>query len=113
MTTTKKLEPLRQIADVILDQRLLALRAANAARHDTERKIASLEVLGGWDDCALQSSAKAEMLYQAWADVRRRDLNLQLAKQTVTKIEAEDAARLAFSRQTALAKLAVQNRLRK
>jgi hypothetical protein len=113
MTLAKKLGPLQQIADVILDQRLLALRAANAARQDTQKKIASLEVPGCWDACSLQSSAKAEMLYQAWADTRRKDLNLHLAKQTVVKIEAEDAARLAFSRHAALSKLAVQKRAQK
>jgi hypothetical protein len=110
MTVSSKINALQQIADVMLDQRLLALRAANTARTETEMKIAALEVPGGWEDCSLQAAGRAELLYQAWADARRKDLNLNLARQTVAKMEAEDAARLAFARHTALQKLALQKR---
>jgi hypothetical protein len=110
MTLAKQLGALGQIADIMLDQRLLALRVANTARTDTQNKLAALDVAATWQDCSLQSSARAEMLYQSWADARRKELNLNLARQTVTKMQAEEAARLAFSRQTALQKLQAHKR---
>ncbi|NJM81760.1 MAG: hypothetical protein HC844_04030 [Tabrizicola sp.] len=45
------------------------------------------------------------MTYQRWADLRRMELNDVIARQTVTWIEAQAEARLAFGRNQALAGL--------
>ncbi len=100
--TKAKLEGLQRLADLVLDQQLLTLRTAQAQREATRTKIAALDHSGDWGTSSLQSNARAEVLYQAWADARRRDLNLLLARQTVAVMTAEDASRTAFGRKTAL-----------
>jgi hypothetical protein len=100
--TKARIDALQQIAALVLDQHLSDLRQANARRDETRRKLAALDQKGGWADCSLQASAKAAMLYQAWADVRRRELNQNLARQTVAVMSAEDASRLAFGRHSVL-----------
>jgi hypothetical protein len=105
MTVSKQLDELRQLSDLMLDQRLLALRGAQAARIETQDRIAALDLPDFADGCALAIAARAALLYQTWADVRRKDLNLTLARQTVAEIEAKDAARTAFSKQRVLASL--------
>jgi hypothetical protein len=106
--TNPKLAALLRIADLVLDQRLAALRSATAKRDDIQRKLAALERTADWTDCNLQASARAEILYQTWADARRRDLNQNLARQMVAVVQAEDASRTAFGRHTALQ--AIKNR---
>jgi hypothetical protein len=89
----------------VLDQRLSGLRHAQAQRDETRHRLAALDQPEVWDECSLQSSARAAMLYQAWADARRRELNLNLARQTIKVINAEEASREAFGRQVALKRI--------
>jgi hypothetical protein len=104
--TDARLQALERIAALLCDQKLLALQQANAARDLTRSRIADLAASPALNDCNLKAAYQAEALYQAWADERRRMLNLQLARQTVAVIQAEDAARGAFGRSIALNKLA-------
>lgn len=105
MKAAKKLEALGRIADAVLDQRLHVLKCAQLARNATKEKILALEQPHDRDTCSLQASARAALLYQAWADIRRKELNLVLARQTVIAMETEADARLAFSRHSALRQL--------
>ena len=105
MSTLKQLAALGRIADLMLDQRLQVLLRAQDARTATKDRIAALEQPQDLDACSLQASVQAQMLYQAWADMRRKDLNLVLAKQTVKVMEVESDARLAFGKQSALRQL--------
>jgi hypothetical protein len=108
--TRTKLQGLQRIADIMLDQQLSGLRQANAAQDETRGKLLALDPVVDWDGCNLQASAQAATLYQAWADIRRRELNLQLARQTAAVLQAQDAARLAFGRSTALTALKSRDR---
>jgi hypothetical protein len=45
------------------------------------------------------------VLYERWAEARRAEINLTLARQTAEWIEARDAARQAFGRADALRRL--------
>jgi hypothetical protein len=100
-----KLKALQSIAELILDHQLLKLRSAAAARDDTKVKLAALDPRGNFGDCSIRSSAQAELLYESWADGRRRELNLHLARQTAAVLQAEDHAKFAFGRQIALNRL--------
>jgi hypothetical protein len=110
MTIAKRLEGLARIADLVLDQRLQALQRAQQARNATREKIQALDQPWEMDEHALQASVRAAFLYQTWADLRRKDLNLVLAKQTVVVLETEADARLSFSRHAALEQLRAQKR---
>lgn len=105
MTVSKQLCDLKQLSDLMLDQRLLALRRAQTARVETQDRIAALDLPDFPAGCSLATAAHAALLYQTWAELRRKDLNLTLARQTVTEIEAKDAARTAFSKQRVLTNL--------
>lgn len=105
MTVLRQLGQLKHVSDLMLDQRLLALRAAQTARVATQDRIAALDMPYFAEGCFIAIAARAALLYEAWADGRRRDLNLILARQTVTEIEAKVDARIAFSKQRVLENL--------
>ncbi|MGL5008904.1 MAG: hypothetical protein ACRC6I_03420 [Paracoccaceae bacterium] len=105
MTSEKRLASLGQITEVILDQRLMALQAAQRARQATKARIAALDTAFTSDELALVAAERAQLLYQTWADRRRSQLNQTLAQQTVATMECEAAAREAFSRNTVLSGL--------
>jgi hypothetical protein len=53
----------------------------------------------------LAAAVQAGLLYERWAEARRAEINLTLARQTAEWIEARDAARQAFGRADALRRL--------
>jgi hypothetical protein len=108
MKDAARILALAQINEVALDQRLTALKAARTAKFSTQARIAALEVTDFETGCSLLATAQVELLYQAWCEDRRKQLNLLLARQTVTEIEADAAARAVFSRKIALHGLAAR-----
>ena len=52
----------------------------------------------------------ADTLWQAWVSRKHRELNMQLAQVMAEKMNAMDGVRTAFGRQTAVEKLAEQER---
>ena len=103
MTQKQDLARLTQISQLLLDQRLSRLTAAARSRQ------ASLDQLAGLEEAAAPAGALPEisaqlasLAYQRWAEARRAEINLALARQTAEWIEARDAARLAFGRTDAL-----------
>lgn len=92
------LEKLSHLGRMVLDLGLARLQQAKAAREETLRQIAALQA-GIVDEGISEIAAhQAALRYQAWADLRRRELNLILARQTVAQLTAEDEARLALGR---------------
>lgn len=88
---------LAQLADLVLEDRLAKLRCAAAARAQTAAQIAALveTPAEGLDPVV---AAQQSLRYQRWADVRRQDLNLVLARQTAAWLSAHQAASHAFGR---------------
>lgn len=105
MTVEKRLASLGQITGIILDQRLMVLQAAQTARAATKTKIAALDRAQAPNDLSFAATERAQLLYHAWADRRRSQLNQTLAQQTVVAMECESAAREAFSRNAVLSGL--------
>lgn len=107
MTKREDLDRMSRIGELILDQRLATLREAAKAR---ARSLEMLAVLSPapQDGCQTIAEAQALLLYQRWADARRADINLTLARQTAQWLEARAAAAQAFGRADVLRQL--QNR---
>ena len=92
------------LADLMLDQRLASLRAAAAARAQSEARLAGLAAAPA-PDLGPVVGVTVALAYDRWADARRAEINLTLARQTVEWIDARDGAALAFGRSEVLRKL--------
>lgn len=117
MTQKQQLIKLRQISSLILDSRLSTLHAAAKAKQESETQLAGLNhVPSRPEDLSDVALERVALNYQRWADARRSELNMLLARQTVAWMEARDAAREAFGKKEALggvaAKLELQNKKR-
>lgn len=105
MKPGKALAPLRQVSGLILDRDLALLRVAAGAMAETRAHLADLAVTPAPGDLPPMLAAALELRFQFWADARRADLNLTLARQTHDWIVARDAARVAFGRADVLRRL--------
>ena len=107
MSRNEQMDRLGDIARLMLDVRLAALQAANRAKQESEQQLAGLAArLAPADGLPEVAAELAALSYQRWADVRRAELNLVLARQTAVWIDAREAARQAFGKKQALAGIA-------
>lgn len=103
----RDLDRLRQLADLHKDHKLAKLRAAIDARTRSEEALAALALPMPMDAGLLGAAADlAGLAYQRWADIRRAEINLDLASQMRDVIAARAEAEHAFARSEALASLA-------
>lgn len=102
MTKIKDLARLSQITGLILDLKLADLRATAAKRQHSLDLLASLNTPPINTDLSLVAAHQAALRYQHWADVRRAEINLALARQTADMHMARDAAGQAFGKDQAL-----------
>lgn len=102
MSRKRQIDRLSEIGGLILDVHLTRLKAAAKARADSLDRLAGLDAPGAPADIGAVAGHQAEVRYQAWADARRCEINLVLARQTATLLEARDAARHAFGQAQAL-----------
>jgi hypothetical protein len=111
MSKAVQLAKLADLAELVLDSRLSALQAAARAKQDCEAQLSALALIPeGQSDLEGVASQLAGLAYQRWADARRAELNQQLARRTVSLIEARDAAREAFGKKTVLGAMAAKLR---
>lgn len=101
MSARARLAALGAIGQLMLDARLAELRAAAAARAQSLDRLEAL-VARPAPDLEPIAAAQAELRYQRWAEARRAEINLQLARQTAAWMAAEEAARQAFGKTEAL-----------
>ena len=106
MTRRKELDPLVRTSGLILDLKLADLRRASLACEESRARLADLATGPVETDLPFSVAAKTGLLYDRWAEARRAEINLTLARQTATWIDARMAARIAFGRAEALRKLA-------
>ncbi len=105
MTTRAKMQGLADISALALDQRLAALRQAQAKRQFIIDRIKALDLPPVITDLPLAAAQRAEVSYQSWADQRRIPLNLSLAQATAAVLQAEADARLVFAKNSVLVAL--------
>ena len=109
MSQKQQLAKLAQLSTLLLDSRLATLHTAAQAKQETEAQLAGLmSPAPVAEDVSDIAGALAALSYQRWADARRTELNLLLARQTVIWIEARDHAREAFGKKQALGGVAAK-----
>ena len=106
LETVRQIARLRQLADLMLDARLMALRSASSARAASLERLAGLDQPAAATDLPDLAASGVELRYQRWADQRRAEINLTLARQTAAWIEARQSATVALGKADALRTLA-------
>jgi hypothetical protein len=107
MSQKEQLDKLAQLSRLLLDSRLSALNAAARAKLESEAQLLGLmSPLPTAEGVSEIAGALAGLTYQRWADARRAELNMLLARQTVTWMETRESAREAFGKKQALGSLA-------
>lgn len=95
---------------MVRDAALADLERAGCARAESRARLAGLALAPSVTDLGTIAAAQAEVRYQSWAQARRAEINLTLARQTVEWLEAQEAARRAFGRAEALRTLAARGK---
>lgn len=114
MSKARDLSRLSKVAQLTLDHRLGQLRASAAEVERSRMQLASINASARTvDDIAPVTAERVVLSYERWADVRRSELNLVIARQTVAWMEARGEAQAAFGRVQALQGLATRQRERK
>lgn len=104
MDKKAKLDRLTALSTLILDQHLARLQAAAAARNISLQRLQDLAPTQS-DDLNPITSATTLIRYDLWADTKRREINLVLARQTVIWLDARKAAQEAFGRADVLQRI--------
>jgi hypothetical protein len=102
MSRAKDIAKLEDLSRLMLDDRLSRLRMAAALVEKSRMQIAALERSAAPDDMPPIAASQIALRFQLWADARRGELNVVLARQTVDWLDARQDARLAFGRVEAL-----------
>jgi len=106
MREPQRLLPLVRISRLLLDSALARVEHAARARDESRAQIARLAAGPVPEDMPPVAAALAELRYQQWADKRRAEINLTLARQTADWLDAREKARRALGRAETLRKLA-------
>jgi hypothetical protein len=106
MTKAHDLTRLADVAQLMLDHRLGQLRAVSTRLDLSRMQLQSINAAARPADLPLVAGEKVGLVYHRWADVRRAELNLVIARQTAEMIEARSEAGTAFGRLQALQGLA-------
>jgi len=106
MTRKTKLAQMQVLARLALDARLSDVRVAARSRDDSLARLADLDKPPGAADLPLVAAAEVTLRYEMWADQRRGDLNLVLARQTADWLEKREVAARAFGQAQAIDGLA-------
>ena len=104
MKNKKGIDRLTALSNLILDQHLAKLQACAAERNRSLQRLQDLAAkpAEGMDDF---TRATTLLRYESWADARRREMNLVLARQTVAWMEARKEAQTAFGRANVLQRI--------
>jgi hypothetical protein len=104
MNAKDSLRRLTALSELILDTRLAKLKASAAERNKSMQRLENLAATLS-DDANDLTHAATILRYERWADARRREINLVLARQTAVWLEARQNAQTAFGRAEVLKKI--------
>ena len=103
MTKKQQIEKLQHVAALLFDSKLAQLKIIAQAKHETEGHLTDLaQGASVTPDMPQISIEVANLRYERWADVRRAELNMTLARQTALWLDARGAAQVAFGKTQAL-----------
>jgi hypothetical protein len=105
MTKSKDLAALAQLGQLVLDHKLGALKGKSDRLEQSRMQLSAVNQAGQPADLDPILSSKVGLGYERWADVRRSELNLVIARQTAAWLEARGEAQTAFGRVQALQRL--------
>ena len=109
MTKANNLSRLEDVAQLMLDHRLGRLHNAAAELDRSRMQLASINAAARpSDELEPITAERVGMAYDRWADQRRSELNLVIARQTAAWIERRGEAQTAFGRVQALQGLAAR-----
>ena len=112
MNRPKELSRLAELAQLMLDHRLGQLRTTADQLDQSRKQLGAINQAAQPADLDPVTAVKVGLGYERWADVRRAELNLIIARQTATWLEARGAAQTAFGRVQALNWLASRSQNR-
>lgn len=113
MSRAKDLSQLADLAQLMLDHRLGTLKASSDRLEQSRMQLSALNQTAEPVDLDPVIAVKVGMDYERWADVRRAELNLVIARQTAAWLEARGDAQTAFGRVQALRAVAEKSRIRR
>lgn len=102
MTKAKDLVSLSKISQLILDVKLAGLHSAAKKRQHSLDLLAQINRPVPLNDLSVVIAHQMELRYQAWAELRRGEINLVLARQTADLLAAREDAGQAFGRNQAV-----------
>jgi hypothetical protein len=108
MSQARDLKRLAEVAQLMLDHRLGQLHGAAAELERSRMQLAAIKEAAHPADLEPVVAGKVALAYDRWADTRRAELNLVIARQTVDWMEARVEAQSAFGRVQALQGLAAR-----
>ena len=109
MTKTKDLRRLGEVAQLMLDHQLGQLHSAAAELERSRAQLAAInQAARPAENLAPVLAERVALTYDRWAEARRSELNLVIARQTVGWMEARSDAQAAFGRVQALQGLAAR-----
>jgi hypothetical protein len=113
MSRSKDLAQLADLAQLMLDHRLGNLKSSSDRLELSRIQLSAINQSAKPADLDPVTAAKVGLDYERWADVRRAELNLVIARQTATWLEARGDAQAAFGRVQALRALAEKNQAKR
>lgn len=102
MSKVNDLCRLAELAQLMLDHRLGQLRTSADQLDQSRMQLGAINRVAEPADLDPVMAAKVGLGYDRWADVRRAELNLVIARQTAAWLEARGEAQTAFGRVQAL-----------
>jgi hypothetical protein len=106
MSKAKDLTNLAALAQLMLDHRLGVLKGTSERLEQSRMQLSAINQATQPSDLDPIMSSKVGLDYERWADARRGELNLVIARQTAAWREARSEAQTAFWRVQALHELA-------
>ena len=110
MHDAERLRRIKQIGALLRDTRMMALDRAARARQSSLDRLAELDRPATAADLPPVVAGEVAMRYALWADQRRTEINLVLARQTAEWAEARQQASQAFGRAQVLGKLGLRRK---
>jgi hypothetical protein len=102
MSRAKDMKRLQDLAQLVLDQRLMGLRQAAERLERSRAQLSAINAAAASADLPPVAAGLVDVAYQRWADVRRAELNGAIARQSAEVIESRSEAGQAFGRVHAL-----------
>ena len=112
MNQANDLNRLADLAQLMLDHRLGQLRVSAGQLEQSKMQLSAINRSPEPMDLDPILTARVGLGYDRWADVRRAELNLVIARQTAHWLEARSEAQTAFGRVQALHGLAARHKTR-